>query len=480
MNINSISKFEPTLTIEKARYENENQYFERKSGRIKPQDLAKHISGFANANGGIIVLGIEDDGEVSGINEKQENDFRKVFINHLMITPTNNIEKATIEGQCILIFHIGISPDEIVCLKNGDAFLRIGDSTRKLTPAEFTALEYSRGIKSFESRIVEDATFEDLDVNLTEQYLNILGPTVGSKIDVFKARGLLKKKDGNWKLTVAAILLFGKCPTQFFPAARLRFIRYEGTKAGVGTSMNIIKDINIEKPLPLMIEEGRNLIGSQMREFQRLGREGKFVKVPEYPDFAWLEGLVNAITHRDYSINGDYIKIFMYDDRLEFHSPGKLPSIVTVENIQNTRFSRNPVIARVLSDFGWVRELNEGVKRIYVDMNNYFLEPPEFSEPNGNTVELVLRNNLATRSLRNIELIESKLKYNWKKLDLLDQQIIFIIANTENCTPSKLIALTKRARPTVGNHIKKLLLLDIIEEHSTSSKDPTKYFTIKL
>ena len=92
----------------------------------------------------------------------------------------------------------------------------------------------------------------------------------------------------------------------------------------------------------------------------------------------------------------------MFDDRIEFLSPGKLPSIVTVRIIQHTRFSRNPLIARVLSDFGWVRELNEGVKRIYTDMESFFLEPPIFAEPNGNTVQLTLKNNIAISTLQSL------------------------------------------------------------------------------
>lgn len=77
------------------------------------------------------------------------------------------------------------------------------------------------------------------------------------------------------------------------------------------------------------------------------------------------------------------LEFLCFDDRIEFLSPGKLPSIVTVDNIQHTRFSRNPLIARVLSDFGWVRELNEGVKRIYTDMESFFLEPPVFRSQTG-------------------------------------------------------------------------------------------------
>ena len=90
----------------------------------------------------------------------------------------------------------------------------------------------------------------------------------------------------------------------------------------------------------------------------------EFKTVPEYPEFAWFEGLVNAVTHRDYSFRGDYIRVSMFDDRLEIVSPGALPNIVTLDNMRTTRYSRNPRIARTLVEFGWVRELNEGVKRI--------------------------------------------------------------------------------------------------------------------
>ncbi len=83
---------------------------------------------------------------------------------------------------------------------------------------------------------------------------------------------------------------------------------------------------------------------------------------------------MNAVTHREYGMTGSYIKVSMFDDRLEILSPGKLPSIVTIDNIRDTRFSRNPRIARVLTEFGWVRELNEGVKRIYEDMEDFFLK----------------------------------------------------------------------------------------------------------
>lgn len=480
----TISKFDPTLTIEKLVSTSENHFFDRKSARLAPRDLAPHLSAFANASGGLIVLGIEDDGTISGVSDEKENTFRKVPFEFLQILPEYEIEMVPCqldsgETSKLMLFHISPSSNEIIKLKIGEAFLRVGDSSRKLNSEQLLALEYSKGIKSYESRIVDDASMSDLDKELIQKYVAILNPAVSSPVDVLKSRGLIKEKDGDIKITVAAILLFGKTPTQFLPGSRIRFLRYEGVVAEVGSKFNLVKDITIEKPLQYLLTEGQQLLESQMREFQQLSRDGVFKKIPEYPAFAWLEGLVNAVAHRDYSIQGDYIRISMFDDRIEFSSPGKLPSIVTVDNIKTTRFSRNPMIARVLSDFGWVRELNEGVKRIYTDMESFFLDPPVFSEPNGNTVLLVLRNNIATRSIRRVASQKALFGKQWELLSSFDKDLVYYIVNLDKCTPRELSEMIGKSRPTVNAHLKVLVEKGIIEEHSTSPRDPTKYYTIK-
>ena len=480
----TISKIDPTLSIEKLKTMPEGQFFDRKSERLAPKDFSHQLSAFANASGGMVVIGIEDDGKVTGVSAVRENSFRQAAFDNLQVPPEYKIEvvpcmlDSGVNGN-IMLFHIDPSANEIIKLKNGDAYLRVGDSSRKLNAEMLAALEYSKGIKSYESRLVDDATIEDLDEELIQKYAKLLGATVSSSFDLLKGRGLIKEKNNQIKITVAAILLFGKSPTQFLPGARVRFLRYEGVTAEVGTRFNLVKDITIEHPLHQLLTEGRKLLESQMREFQQLDRDGVFKRIPEYPTFAWLEGLVNAVAHRDYSLQGDYIRITMFDDRIEFTSPGKLPSIVTVDNIQTTRFSRNPMIARVLSDFGWVRELNEGVKRIYTDMASFFLDPPKFSEPNGNTVLLVLHNNIAARSVRRMESQKVLFNVQWEKLCRLDQDIIFYIANIPQCTPKTLMELTGKSRPTVINHVKQLMAKGLIEEVSASVKDPTKYYAIK-
>ena len=110
-----------------------------------------------------------------------------------------------------------------------------------------------------------------------------------------------------------------------------------------------------------------------------------------------VEGIVNAVAHRDYAMTGAYIKVSMYDDRLEIESPGCLPELVTIDNIRDTRFSRNPKISRVLTEFGYVRELNEGVKKIYSDMSEAKLPDPEYKDF-ANAVRLVLENNIDIRT----------------------------------------------------------------------------------
>ena len=121
----------------------------------------------------------------------------------------------------------------------------------------------------------------------------------------------------------------------------MRFIRYDGLEGQVGTEMNIIKDISIYGPLHKIIEEAKKVISSQLRDFNALNpNSGKFDTLTEYPEFAWQEGIVNAVTHRDYSIKGEYTKVIMYDDRLEILSPGKLPNIVNINNLRHTSVLR--------------------------------------------------------------------------------------------------------------------------------------------
>ena len=285
------SKFDPSLSLQKLKNQTEGQFYERKSERIKASDFAHHLSAFANASGGVIAIGIENDGEVTGVSPENINVFRQAPFDHIAVPPQIDIEEINCETDTgvpckLLLFHIVPCADRVISLRNGEVYLRVGDQSRKLTPEQYVELEYSKGTKSYESVIVDDASYDDLDPSLIRQYAEMLGLSASSELDILKARGLVKGNHGNLHITAAAVLLFGKIPTQFLPSARIRFLRYEGIKAGVGAYYNVVKDITIEKPLHIALTEAQQLLKSQMRDFHRLGRDGKFVKVPEYPDFA--------------------------------------------------------------------------------------------------------------------------------------------------------------------------------------------------
>ncbi len=111
----------------------------------------------------------------------------------------------------------------------------------------------------------------------------------------------------------------------------------------------------------------------------RQTERGRFEKISLLPPFAWLEAVVNALTHRSYNLQGDGIRITQFSDRLVVENPGRLPSTVRVDNIRNARYSRNPHIARVLAEMtDYVRETNEGVRRMFQEMKQYGLRDPVY------------------------------------------------------------------------------------------------------
>ena len=468
--------------------EHENKYFDRKSAKIKPSDLAPLISAFANAEGGTIVIGISDKTlEIEGIHQygmDKVNEFIAIPKNGCKPMPQYNEEFLNVinskgEEDQLLLLHIQPCVDQIVRTINDSTYLRIGDKTKELKGDDLRNLEYAKSTRHFEDEINRDASIEDLDEELISEYKEKLDASHLPTEQVLKARAFIKSQDGNNYLTNAAVLLFAKNISQFYPNCRVRFVRYDGNSAQVGTRMNIIKDKNIECNILKLIDETRLFISSQLREFTALDPlTGKFKTVPEYPEFSWLEGIVNAVTHREYGMSGRYILVTMFDDRLEIKSPGKLPNIVTVDNIKDTRYARNPRISRVLTDFGWVRELNEGVKRIYSDMADFFLDEPEYSEPEY-AVKLTLKNNIIMRNIRQENRLERIITPEiWQQLDELEKSILTYLASKKTVTRAELCTFTSKAPNTISARLNHLIKLNIIKRNG-SKYDPKQTYEMK-
>lgn len=129
-------------------------------------------------------------------------------------------------------------------------------------------------------------------------------------------KGFIKDKKGEKKISAAAVLLFGKNPQLYFPRARVRFIRYEGTEEKFGAEMNVVKDVIFEGNILNMIEKSIAYLDTQIKEKTYLGSDGRFVTEEEYPKFVRQEIIVNAVTHRDYNIRGTDIQIKMFDNKI--------------------------------------------------------------------------------------------------------------------------------------------------------------------
>ncbi|MBT1172827.1 putative DNA binding domain-containing protein [Bifidobacterium sp. MA2] len=464
----------------------ESQYFDRKSARIKPEDVTRHIIAFANASGGQLVIGIEDKGAVTGFkreNAKPVESFEQIPITQCAPSPrvaARRIPCVNAKGQDDVILVLDVSPSSnhvIARRSNGDVYLREGDNSVLLDREQVLALEYDKGQRWFEDEPETWANPDDLDHDVLDRYKRSIGAADIPDERVLRSRGFLM--DG--KLTNAGVLLFTENPAAFLPSARVRVLKIDGTQLHTGRNLNIVKDEEFDGPLPEVVEQSSRLIGSLLREFQVLGEDGRFRTVSEYPRFAWFEGLVNAVAHRDYSIRGEYTRVMIFDDRLEITSPGALPNRVTLENMRTTRYARNPKICHVLTAFELVRELNEGVHRMYEEMEELGLPDPEYSEPNDVNVKLVLRNNIRQRvPYLNKQQDEnpaiSQTEIPGEGLTELERRALAIAASDGKVTTRALAAESGVSARTASKTLKKMAGEGILEWHGSRPRDPRQYY----
>lgn len=378
--------FDPNR-VEDLQYSTEKQIMDRKSARIKAVDLANPIVAMANADGGYLAIGIEDDGAITGIDgyEKNVNELLRVPYDYCI--PSVQVNLKTIDvidntGNSNHILRMQVLPsDKVVANQADEVFLRVGDKTKKLNFEQRLQLVYARGVKFFENQPVAGATMEDLDLGFVSEYCRRIGFDKGdAEYYLRHNHDFVTVRGDEEMISGAAILLFGKNPQRFFPRARVRFVRYEGKTAEVGDRMNVVKDVKFTGRILEQVEDTTTFIKTQIREYTKLGKGAVFQTTPEYPEFCWTELIVNAVAHRDYSIGGTDIQIKMFDDHFTVESPGILPGLVRISNIRDFHFSRNPLIVELLNEYDYVKEYGEGVDRVYKDMEKAGLPEPEYRQ----------------------------------------------------------------------------------------------------
>ncbi|MBW6486675.1 MAG: putative DNA binding domain-containing protein [Syntrophobacterales bacterium] len=391
-------------------HQEEGQFFERKSCFDRSQDkvrrrpvrdvawdVAETLAAMANADGGTLVLGIEDDGAVSGADypEDRLKILHSAPKTHIKPAVKARIRENNLDGKPVLLFEVDWSM-EAHQLTDGRYLLRIDDKNIPFPAADIEAMKEGKRRRVTETRFVSEATLADLDLALIDRLGERQGMRASSE-EILAHYRLAEGRNGKTVLTMAALLLFGKAPGRWHPRCGIDFVKYEGTERRVGAALNIIKRERIEGPLVLLIEKAYETIRPHLRERQRLV-DLFFEEKLEYPTFAWQETIVNAVAHRDYRYEGLGIEIWMFDDRLEIRSPGELVEPVTLERLlrrERIHASRNPRIVRVLSDFGYMREQGEGIPRIFEAMERDGLYPPGIRLEAEAIFTVTLRNTVA-------------------------------------------------------------------------------------
>jgi len=345
--------------------------------------LAETFGALANAQGGVVLLGIDPaSNSVKGIRDLEQAR-EKALAAGLRCEPPLVLPRPTtvmLEGKPVLYVTIPSGLPHAYALR-GKYMARDGKKNRALGPRQLRDLLRQRGEGNFEATILPGATLDDLDRERVDGYAKLFLTDVTSRhrwheetLDLLYRRGCLAKESSTYRPTVAGLLLFGREPQRLLPSAEILLARYSGTEM----SDTFLRE-TARGPLPEQIRAAEAFLMTNMRKGARIADFKRHEK-SEYPLPAVREVIVNAVAHRDYQIRGEEIRVLLFNDRIDVYSPGRLPGHITVENIVEERFARNEVIVQVLTDLGFVERLGYGIDRILRQMKEAGLPKPKFEE----------------------------------------------------------------------------------------------------
>ena len=480
----SISAINSMVTKTYLEQKQENQYFERKGigeKDIKPTKIAEELIGMLNADGGILAFGVSNSGELQDLNsfEGDLDKYRSLIFDFIEPSPNIMLEELVIDGMLLFLYHAEQETERVFCRKdNENVYLRVNDTNRLLNRAQVKTLEYDKQIRKFEEEHQVDFDFKDIDEPLLEGYKQKINYTGGLK-ELLVKKYLATKKSNVFYLKKAGVLLFSIDPNKYISNASVRYIRYQGIAAKTGVEHNVIKDERFETNIPTLITQLKLFLKTSFKDYHFLDIDaGKFNKVPEYPEEAWLEAIVNALCHRSYNVQGNAVYIKHYDDRLELSNSGPLPAQVNVKNIKTERYARNPRIARVLEDMGYVRQLNEGVSRIFESMEKSMLSVPEYSVKNNN-VYLTLRNKISSHSRAISDALINKIQDQWDKFNSTQRKILGYLFIRSEGKIDDFSNYTKVNKNTIRTYINDFMDKKMIERISEKERDKNALYVFK-
>ena len=308
-------------------------------------DLADEIAAFANAEGGVLLFGVTDAGQVQGMTRPQLDALERLVVEICADSIHPQIEADTyrhdLDGRMVLA--VSVAAGYALHTSPGGSYRRVGSSKRRLTSDQALRLAQRRGQSSFlwfDERPVPDTGFATLSESLWKPLLSASAAAEPEQA-LRNLRLLTSDENDAVRATVAGVLLCANEPENRFPNAVVAATRYRG---GDRASEQLDAQ-EISGPLQHQIADAVRFAIRNMRVAARKspGREN----LPQYSGEAVFEAVVNAVAHRDYSMHGRRIRLSMFEDRLEIDSPGALANGMTIAGMEASQATRNEVIASI-------------------------------------------------------------------------------------------------------------------------------------
>lgn len=377
----------------------ENDYFDRKSARLKPKDVQEPAIAFANAEGGTLVIGVEDVAKVPvpldrWMGKSSIEDYNGFISSLASLNPGIDFSHRFLyrSGQLTRSYVLELEVRKSLKVHEtsaGDVVIRKGAQNLKLTASKVQDLMRAKGMVSEEDSYLTNIRPEPIvEGEPLNTFLQALSITNKDPI-AFALKERLIHAD-TFAPTVACVLLFSDNPSSEMPRqCAVKIVRYDSSHEDIERDSLTDDQHSIEGSLREQIEIAFRTLKEVIGRSVCWTLEG--LQAPAYPDEALYELLVNSVLHRDYGVS-DNVLISVYRNRVEFRSPGRLPGYVTTENIADARFSRNPKLVRLLSKYPDApnKDLGEGINTVVERMRRAGFVDPIFRE-DGTNLHVTLR-----------------------------------------------------------------------------------------
>ncbi len=381
----------------------------------------------------------------------------------------------------IILAKIDYVENQLVELTNGHAYCRESDRARRLNEAEKQEIRINKGERAFELELCALTYPDDFKISEMTRFAKKIrtdrdGSLTITDEEIFESLRLGRNRGGQFFPNNVCALMFSKDPQTVFPGSYVHFLRYIGTEEKSGSEYNVTKDRIVSGTILEIIRDAASTIDANLREFT-IFRNGKFHSVPEYPHDAWYELLVNAVVHRSYNARTRPVFVKMFDDHLVMESPGGFMPSVTPENLFHK--PRNPFLMFVLREFGEVRCISEGTKRIKRELTEARLPAVRYVGAQESVVAS-FQNDIAHRAnsldSEAYKILGEALAFS---LDTDERKIINYVVQHERINVSDALRiLTTTYWHTAKAKLTRLVDRGILDFVSTKQRDPNSYYEL--